>query len=155
MVLEALPFGAGSNNNSKDCGGVTFSCFMSESCRGSSATSDFFFSAKRLPAALAATSLSRAAEEVIEARERKELAGCRWSCPGVMLLSLTFFDNAAKVELADCELNGEEKVSNLIGSSVRESDLSWRTALAAAFSFKIAESGDNPQGGVELGNHLP
>jgi hypothetical protein len=59
------------------------------------------------------------------------------------------------VELADCELNGEEKDSNLRLSSVRDRDLSCRTALAAAFSLRMAESGDRPQVVVEFGNHLP
>lgn len=116
--LDTLPLGTGSNNNSKDCGGgggsggggggggVTFSCFFSEGGggRGSSGTSDDF-SARRVPAALAATSFRRAAEEVMEARERKELAGGGCSWPGVKLLSLTFLDKAAKVELADWELD--------------------------------------------------
>jgi hypothetical protein len=55
---------------------VTFSGFFSEdgSGRGSSGNKDDF-SARRLPAALAATSFRRAAEEVMEANDRKELAG--------------------------------------------------------------------------------
>lgn len=55
---------------------MTFSGFFSEggSGRGSSGNKDDF-SARRLPAALAATSFRRAAEEVMEARDRKELAG--------------------------------------------------------------------------------
>lgn len=160
--------GTGSNNNSKDgggggsgggggCGGgVAFSCIFSEGGggRGSSGTKDDF-SARRLPAALAATSLSRAAEEVMEARERKELAGGGCSWPGVKLLSLTFLDKAARVELADWELKGEEKDSNRMVSSVLARDLSCRTALAAAFSLRMAESGDKPQVVVEFGNHLP
>lgn len=161
--LETLPLGTGSNSNSKDCGGgggggggVTFSCFFSEGGggRGSSGTSADF-SASRVPAALAATSFRRAAEEVMEARERKELAGGGCSWPGVRLLSLTFLDKAAKVELADCELKGEGKDSNRTVSSVLASDLSCRTALAAAFSLRMAESGDKPQVVVEFGNHLP
>lgn len=122
--------------------------------RGSSGTRDAF-SASRLPAALAATSFRRAAEEVMDARERKELAGGRCSCPEVKLLSLTFLDKAASVELADWALKGEEKDSNRTVSSVLVRDLSCRTALAAAFSLRMAESGDRLQVVVELGNHLP
>jgi hypothetical protein len=135
---------------------VTFSGFFSEGGggRGSSGNSDDF-SARRLPAALAATSFRRAAEEVMEASDKKELAGGGCSCPGVRLLSLTFLDKAAKVELADWELKGEEKDSNRMVSSVLERDLSCSTALAAAFSLRMAESGDKPQLVVEFGNHLP
>lgn len=135
---------------------MTFSGFFSEggSGRGSSGSKDDF-SARRLPAARAATSFRRAAEEVMEASDRNELAGGGCSWPGVRLLSLTFLDKAAKVELADWELKGEEKDSNLRLSSVRDRDLSCRTALAAAFSLRMAESGDRPQVVVEFGNHLP
>lgn len=59
------------------------------------------------------------------------------------------------MELADWELKGEEKDSNRMVSSVLVRDLSCRTALAAAFSFRMAESGDKPQVVVELDNHLP
>ncbi|TNN89522.1 hypothetical protein EYF80_000125 [Liparis tanakae] len=123
-----------------------------------------FFSASRFPAALAATSLSKAAEEVIDTSERKD---------------------AARVELADCGLNGELKASKRAASSprpppppragaaaadeaeVEEEDdgveeeatalLSWSAAFAAAFNFWIAESGERlePQGVEQLaGGHL-
>lgn len=83
-----------------------------------------FFSARRLPAALAATSLSKAAEEVIDTSERKELAEAWWSGAAVdvdeaWLLSLTFLESAARVELADCGLNGELKASKRTTSSPR------------------------------------
>lgn len=83
-----------------------------------------FFSARRLPAALAATSLSKAAEEVIDTSERKELAEAGWSVAAVdvdeaWLLSLTFLESAARVELADCGLNGELKASKRTTSSPR------------------------------------
>lgn len=143
-----------------------------------------FFSAIKFPAALAATSLSKAAEEVIDTSDRKELAEAWWSgaAPGVdeaWLRSLTFLESAASVELADCGLNGELKVSKRTTSSPRpppprvgtvdEVDeeevveeeatafLSWRTAFAAALSFWMAESGDKlePQGVAQLaGGHL-
>lgn len=144
-----------------------------------------FLSASRLPAARAATSFSKAADEVMETRERKELAGL-WCSTAVLLgccccccwlRSDTFLDSAASVELADCELNGEVKASKRTTSSEprgpsagievdevtdeededdedeeEEEDkedteataalLSCNTALAAAFSFWIAESGD-------------
>jgi hypothetical protein len=64
-------------------------------------------SARRFPAARAATSLRSAAEEVIETRERKEepVEGwCWWSDEEVEVVwerSLTFLDRAASVELAD------------------------------------------------------
>lgn len=83
-----------------------------------------FFSASRFPAARAATSLSKAAEEVMETSERKELAEGWWSAlpPPVdeaWLLSLTFLESAARVELADCGLNGEVKASKRTVSSPR------------------------------------
>ena len=83
-----------------------------------------FFSASRFPAALAATSLSKAAEEVIDTRERKELAEDWWSeaalaVDDAWLLSLTFLESAASVELADCGLNGELKASKRTTSSPR------------------------------------
>lgn len=83
-----------------------------------------FFSAKRLPAALAATSLSKAAEEVIDTSERNELAEAWWSVAALAvddawLLSLTFLESAARVELADCGLNGELKASKRTTSSPR------------------------------------
>ena len=59
------------------------------------------------------------------------------------------------MELADWELKGEEKDSNRMVSSVLVRDLSCRTALAAAFSLRMAESGDKPQVVVEFDNHLP
>jgi len=83
-----------------------------------------FFSANRFPAALAATSFSKAAEEVIDTRERKELAEAWWSEAALAvddswLLSLTFLERAARVELADCGLNGELKASKRTTSSPR------------------------------------
>lgn len=83
-----------------------------------------FFSASRFPAALAATSLSKAAEEVIDTSERKELAEPWWSVGALAvdeawLLSLTFLESAARVELADCGLNGELKASKRTTSSPR------------------------------------
>ncbi len=146
-----------------------------------------FFSASRFPAALAATSLSKAAEDVIDTSERKELAEAWWSVAALAvdeawLRSLTFLESAARVELADCGLNGELKASKRTTSSprppppragtadeaeVEEEEevveeeatafLSWSTAFAAAFNFWIAESGDrlDPQGVEQLaGGHL-
>lgn len=83
-----------------------------------------FFSARRFPAARAATSLSKAAEEVIDTSERKELAEAWWSVAALAvdeawLRSLTFFERAARVELADCGLNGELKASKRTTSSPR------------------------------------
>lgn len=83
-----------------------------------------FFSASRFPAALAATSLSKAAEEVIDTSERKELAEAWWSVAALAveeawLRSLTFLESAARVELADCGLNGELKASKRTTSSPR------------------------------------
>lgn len=83
-----------------------------------------FFSAIRFPAALAATSLSKAAEEVIDTSERKELAEAWWSVAALAvdeawLRSLTFLERAASVELADCGLNGELKASKRTTSSPR------------------------------------
>ena len=90
-----------------------------------------FFSARRLPAALAATSLSKAAEDVMETSDRKELADVWWSPPALTaaappppppvddawLRSLTFLERAARVELADCGLKGEVKpTKNLLVS---------------------------------------
>lgn len=70
------------------------------------AKGDPSFSASRFPAALAATSLSKAAEEVIDTSERKELAEVWWSVGPLVvdeawLRSLTFLESAARVELAD------------------------------------------------------
>lgn len=83
-----------------------------------------FFSASMFPAALAATSLSKAAEEVIDTSERKELAEAWWSVAALAvdeawLRSLTFLESAARVELADCGLNGELKASKRTTSSPR------------------------------------
>lgn len=61
-------------------------------------------SARRFPAARAATSLRSAAEEVIETRERKEEPGEGWWSDDEEVVwerSLTFLDRAASVELAD------------------------------------------------------
>lgn len=192
-----LPFGGDGNNNSMFCAGVEgVGVFWFLSNKGFTSSwrtpagakgEPSFFSASRFPAALAATSLSKAAEEVIDTRERKELCEAWWSEAALVvdeawLLSLTFLESAARVELADCGLNGELKASKRTTSSPRtpppkvgtaeeaevdeEEDvvdeeatafLSWSTALAAAFNFWIAESGDRlePQGvEQEAGGHL-
>lgn len=82
-----------------------------------------FFSTSRFPAALAATSLSKAAEEVMDTRERKELDEAWWSVAAPAdepwFRSLTFLESAARVELADCGLNGELKASKRTTSSAR------------------------------------
>lgn len=97
-----------------------------------------FFSAKRLPAALAATSLSKAAEEVIDTSERNELAEAWWSVAALAvddawLRSLTFLESAARVELADCGLNGELKASKRTTSSPRPPPPRADTADEAEF----------------------
>lgn len=177
-----LPFGVEGKSNSKFWVGVEgVGAFWFLSSKGFTSSwrtpadvteEPSFFSARRFPAALAATSLSKAAEEVIETSERKELAEPWWSVAALAvdeawLRSLTFLESAARVELADWGLNGELKASKRTTSSPRppppragtadeaevdEDDdvveeettafLSCSTAFAAAFNFWIAESGD-------------
>ncbi|KAG9344041.1 hypothetical protein JZ751_012517 [Albula glossodonta] len=125
-----------------------------------------FFSDRRLPAARAATSFRSAADDVMDASERKVPAGASVVVPDSPL-SLTFLDRAANVELADCVLKGGAKASKRPTSSPATEEmeedeedeedegqdeeeeaiaaalpLSCSTALAAAFSFRMAESGD-------------
>lgn len=129
-----LPFGVEGNSNSRLWLGVDgVGAFWFLSSKGFTSSwrtpadakeQPSFFSANRFPAALAATSLSKAAEDVIETSERKELAGAWWSVAALAvdeawLRSLTFLESAARVELADCGLNGELKASKRTTSSPR------------------------------------
>lgn len=161
----ARPLGAAGSRSSMLWLGVGALWFLSNCGLESSvlavASCGSFLSASMLPVARAATSLSSAADEVMETRERK---GAAEGCCCCWLRSDTFLESAASVELADCELKGDAKESKRTESSERppsggteeeeedeeeeevtededeEEDeevefLSWRTALAAAFSF--------------------
>lgn len=105
-------------------GGVTFSCFFSgrEVSVGSSGTSDDF-SAEGSRQPCAATSFQKGRRGGHGSQGRKSWpGGCSW--PG-QLLSLTFLDKAAKVELADWELKGRKR------TQIARSPPSWSAICPA------------------------